>query len=72
MVKDKSDNLSFAWTLFIGRTARLALLKTLDREIKYKKNIRNMQEAKDLMNDIIDSERASIYLYKNPTKIVIP
>ena len=70
-MKDNSDNLSFAWTLLIGRSVRLALLKTLDNEIRYKKNIKNMDEAKSLMNDIIDSERASIYLYKNPTKIVI-
>lgn len=69
---DRSDNLSFAWSLFIGRTVRLALLKTLDSEIKYKKNIKNIQEAKDLMNDIIDSERASIFLWKNPDRIVIP
>lgn len=71
-MKDNSDNLSFAWTLFIGRTVRLALLKTLDSQIKYKKNIKNMQEAKDLMNEIIDSERASIFLWKNPDRIVIP
>lgn len=63
---------NFPFTLFIGRLTRLTLLQILQKEIKHNKNIKDVSEAKRLLNDIVDSERASMYLYKNPERIVIP
>lgn len=62
----------FAMSLFIGRIARQAILSGLSKAITTSNNLKDFNEACSLMNEMIDSERASIYLWENPDRIVIP
>lgn len=62
----------FAMSLFIGRITRQSILLELSKAITTGKGLKDFNEACSLMNEIVDSERASVYLFKNPDRIVMP